>query len=470
MHKRSKIIKRPAAGYMLVLGATMLITVIGYAAIVTARINTRIVTGTNDWARAGELAIATAELAPLILAESPDWRTDLTSGEPVSFKLDGYEVNLVFIDEDDDDFSTGLYDPIRAYGIAMVGDAVRVRSVLLTPNSTVPMSCLELAAYSVDGLVGLTATLSTNQMIGTAAGMTGLLLTINGDVEYATTFLGVILNGTQNKAAEKRTMPDSSSVFDYYVNNGTAIPLDSLSSFDGRPSISDAVLTPTSNPYTGELNSEGIYVIDCDGGAINIVNSRIDGTLVLLNAADSLLSAHSAVVGQVTWKPAVPNYPALMVQGQIDLDFEGGVAMKETTLGVNLNPIGSPYNGDEDASLDDEYRSGIQGIVYASDGTALIGNSPYISGALLSDAEMNLSGGTKATVNYSNRYYLDPPPGFGAGPYQPVVGTWRWDEAPCALNFTPCSTDADCCSGTCNNGTGKCRPSAVVEIDVSLTK
>ena len=112
---------------MLVLGATMLITVIGYAAIVTARINTRIVTSTNDWARAGELAIATAELAPLILTDSPDWRTDLTSGEPVSFKLDGCEVNLVFIDEDDDDFSTGLYDPIRAYGIAMVGDAVRVR-------------------------------------------------------------------------------------------------------------------------------------------------------------------------------------------------------------------------------------------------------------------------------------------------------------------------------------------------------
>lgn len=455
---------------MLVLGATMLITVIGYAAIVTARINTRIVTDTNDWARAGKLAIAVAELAPLVLAETADWQTDLTSGEPVSFKLDGHEVTLIFVDEDDGDFSTGLYDPVRAYGMATVREAVRVRSVLLTPNTTVPMSCLEVAAHSSSGFVGLNATLNSNQVISTAGGITGLMVTINADVEYAGSLAGVTVNGTQSKTSTPRVMPDPSSVFDYYVNNGTAIPLASLPTFDGQPAVDEAVLTPTSNPFTGDLNPEGIYVIDCEGGIVNIRNSRIEGTLVLLDTVENDLSEHSKVVGQVTWKPAVANYPAALVQGNFDFGFEGGGVMQESVIGVNLNPVGVPYNGEEDSSLDDGYPSRIQGLIYSTSGSGFTSDTPYLEGVWLTGGSSGAVGGSNATANYSRRHYLDPPPGFGAGPFEPVVGTWRWDEPPCALNFTPCNTDDDCCSGTCNNGTGKCRPNAVVEIDVALTK
>ncbi|GJM26702.1 MAG: hypothetical protein DHS20C16_31170 [Phycisphaerae bacterium] len=466
-HPKPLDTRRRAAGYMLVLGAAMLITVIGYASVMTARFNTRMVAGTNDWARAGALAIGAAELAPLVLEEKPDWRTDLTSGIPVRFKIDGQAVNVIFVDEDDGDFTTGTYDPVRAYGMATVGDAVRVRSVLLTPNTNVPMTCLEVAAHSASGFTGLTATLTSNQIISTAASFTGALVTINADVEYAGTLAGVTVNGTQTKTTEPRTMPDPASVFEYYINHGTIIPLDSLPMFDGDRAIDEAVLTPISNPYTGELNPEGIYVIDCEGGIVTVRNSRIEGTIVLLNAEANDMADHCKVVGQVTWKPAIPNYPAALVQGNFDFAFDGGVMMSESVIGVNLNPVGTPYNGAEDAALDDEYPSRIQGIVYATSGTGFLSNTPYLEGVWLSGEMFGAIGNSNGTINFSKRYYQEPPPGFGAGPYEPVVGTWRWDEAPCGSRNSTCTDDSECCSGNCDEIAKKCRKFVEV-VDLGL--
>jgi hypothetical protein len=446
----------------------MLITVIGYAAIVTARINTRMVTGTNDWAKAGALAIAAAELAPLVLAETSDWRSTIISGQPIAFALGDGEVSIIFVDEDDGDFATGLYDPIKVYGMALVGDAVRVRSVLLTANTQVPMSCLEVAAHSVSDISGLLATITSNQTLSTSASVTGLLATINADVEYMGSVTGVTVNGTKIKVPDARTMPDPVTLFEYYVNNGTEIPLGDLPLVSGDPTIDATVLTPTYNPYSGGLNAKGIYVIDCAGGVVDIRNARIEGTIVLLNAEEDYFSKHCQITGKVSWKPAVPNYPALMVQGALDVGFDGGVQMSEADLGVNLNPTGAPYVGEEDSQLDDSYASRIQGLVYATRSLGFPGNTPTIKGVVLSGNVIGISGSTKATLNYDSRCYLDPPPGFGTGPYEPVVGTWQWDVAPCASGNTPCTNDSDCCSGTCGKITEKCMPGVTAEIALPL--
>ncbi len=459
--------RRRSAGYLLVLGATMLLTVIGYASIMTARINTRMVTGTNDWAEAGAIAIAAAELAPLVL-QDPDWRDSIASGVAIDFKIGDGTASIVYVDEDDDDFSTGLYDPIRAYGMGKVGDALRVRSVLLTPNSNVPMSCLGVAAHGAGGFSGFGATVSSNQIISTAASLSGFMLTINSDVEYMGSVIGPTVNGTKTKVSIARTMPDPTTVFEYYVNNGTTIPLGALPVVNGDPTIDAAVLTPSRNPYTGELNSEGIYVIDCAGGVVDIRNSRIEGTLVLINAQENDFSNHCEVLGQVTWKPAIANYPAALVEGNFDFSFQGGVMMSESGLGVNLNPVGAPYNGEEDAALDDEYPSRIQGLVYASAGSGFLSSTPYIEGVWLSGSKFGAIGGASATVDYSNQYFREPPPGFGTGPYEPVVGTWRWDVAPCGARRAPCAQDSDCCSGDCNGTSGKCVQAGLIGIDLPI--
>ncbi len=464
--KNSGKFRRRSAGYLLVLGAAMLLTVIGYASIMTARINTRMVTGTNDWAEAGALAIAAAELAPLLLLGDA-WRDNIQNGVAVEFEFGGGTASIIYVDEVDGDFSTGPYDPIRAYGMATVGDAVRVRSVQLTPNVTVPLSSLEVAVHCSGGVSGTLASITSNQTISTEGSLTGFLFNVNADVEYMGTAVGPTVSGTLTKTLTARGMPDPESVFQFYINNGTSIPVSALPVSGGNPTIEAVALTSRYNPFTGEVNQSGIYVIDCEGQAVKIKDARLNATLVLLNAPDSGLSDKCAVLGQVSWQPAIPNYPALLVQGHLDFSFEGGTQLSELSLGVNLN-LGEGSQQVLNVDLDGSYPSRIKGLIYASSDVSVLSENAKIQGVLLSGGSIDISSAAESTIDYSNRFYRDPPPGFGAGPYEPVVGTWRWDEAPCGIRQTDCTLDSDCCSGNCNEVTGKCTPNAVVSINLPI--
>ena len=284
------------------------------------------------------MAVAAAELAPLILSTDPNWRNNLVSGATIDNSLGNGIATIIFVDENDGDFSTGQYDPVRVYGMGSVGNAVRVRSVLLSPNTSVPMSCLEVSAHSVDDFIGMGGTLTSDQIVSTADSITGIFSTINADVEYMGMVASVTINGSKTKVSNARTVPVVAIVFDHYVQNGTVIPLATLPIVNSNPTIDGTVLTATFNPYTGETNPAGIYVIDCAGGVVDIQNSRIEGTLVLLNAEALDFANHCQIRGQVSWKPAIPNYPALLVQGDLDFSFQGDVTMSESVLGVNLNP------------------------------------------------------------------------------------------------------------------------------------
>lgn len=426
---------RRATGYVLVLGAAMLLTVIGYAAIVLARTNTRMVVGTNDWAEAGVLAIAAAENAPIVIADKSDWRTALTSGTEFGTQnLGRGTCSIVLVDEDDGDFTTHEYGPIRAYGVGRVGEAVRVRSVLLERDASTPLGCLERALLTDEGqwwaqtdwtVSGSIHCNSTIVVYGAAV--------IHGDVEAVEsigTYLGGSIDGTETEGVAARAFPDKTSVFEYYVANGTEIPVGSLTSYYGTPSITDAVLTPTYNPFTGELNEQGIYVIDCEGQAIGIRNSRIVATLVLLNTPDDDSPTNSKVSGVVNWIPAQPNFPALLADGDMTFAFDGTSQMDEAVLGINLNPIGSLAVGLQNDTLDDTYPSIITGIVYVREVMRFESGSSAFQGVLMSAGGNSDASGAKASIVYDDRYYRDPPPGFGAGPYQPVAGTWRWDTLP----------------------------------------
>jgi len=441
---------------MLVLGATMLLTVIGFASLVTARINTRMVVGTNDWAEAGALAIAGVELAPVMMDSDPNWRTTFASGVSIPYSLGGGTVRIVLIDESDGDFTSGLSDPVRAYGIGYVGDAVRVRSVLLRPNIDVPMSCLEVSVHSVDDFAVMFATFTTNQIVSTAGRVTGFAATLNGDVEAVDSGGGVNITGTETTGVPPRTVPDETAVFEYYVANGTPISIDALP-VSGVPSINNAVLTPKFNSITGVVNALGIYVIDCKEQPINIGNSRIQGTLVLLDAPKGFGGVNCQVIDQVNWESAIPNYPALLVDGDLTLKFAGGGTMDEAALSVNFNPPGAPYLGDSDNAMDDTYPSLMDGLIYARGSLVFAGSTPTFKGVIVGGSGSFCSMSTAAAIEYSNRYYLDPPPGFGTGPYEPVFGSWRWDTLPCVTKNQPCTKDSDCCSNDCNQGSGKCK-------------
>ncbi|MEM6330410.1 MAG: polymer-forming cytoskeletal protein, partial [Planctomycetota bacterium] len=211
------------------------------------------------------------------------------------------------------------------------------------------------------------------------------------------------------------------NVFDYYLANGAEIEIGDIPTFAGVHTISTVVLSPASNPF-GDTNPEGVYYIDCKGQRLNILWSRIVGTLVLLNAG-----AESGVTAELQWDPAVPNYPALLVDGDFSFDMTGlfgNHALWEGTLSKNFNPSGTPYEGNTDSDKIDIYPGWINGLVYVS-GKIEINDESYFNGAVVAgEVELNQD----ATFNYSGSFLASPPPGFSGdagGPQRVSPGTWR---------------------------------------------
>ena len=229
-------------------------------------------------------------------------------------------------------------------------------------------------------------------------------------------------------------MPDA-NVFDYYIANGTRIPYSSISG--GR--INGKVISPTtSGGFFGVAdNPKGIYIIDCGGSTIILTNSRIVGTLVILDPGPGSSIGDGIGNDALVWSPAVPNFPCLLVRGNMAIsNANSALQLVEATYGHNFNPSGTPYpysGGTTDSDSTDTYPAGIDGLVYVS------GNDPANPTSTMrypSVANLIVGGACTAakdqlTLSPKLIYNAMPPPGFtGGGTLQTVPGTWRWESMP----------------------------------------
>jgi hypothetical protein len=197
----------------------------------------------------------------------------------------------------------------------------------------------------------------------------------------------------------------------------------------GVKTIHRKVLSPSNNPFgSGTTNTDGIYVIDCSGGKISIRDSRIFGTLVLLNQNEG----GSEVAGSIHWAPAVvsadptvTNLPALLSNKELRLFFTN-TALGETALNANFNPSGTPYFGSTDSDKTDTYPSLINGLIYSEKDIELTDYQPTIKGVLVSDNNIIAKDAT-SVFEYDPLYYeRNAPPGFQASPtYYIVPNSYR---------------------------------------------
>ena len=132
------------------------------------------------------------------------------------------------------------------------------------------------------------------------------------------------------------TTPDSTHVFDYYTTNGLDIT-SHVPNVSGTLKLQYALLSPNVNTLGGGQNSQGIYVINCNGTNIQISNVRVYGTLVLLNPGSS-----STVNGAVYFAPAVTGYPLLMVKGNMTLAAGTTNLADNSSQNINYNQSGAP--------------------------------------------------------------------------------------------------------------------------------
>lgn len=173
-----------------------------------------------------------------------------------------------------------------------------------------------------------------------------------------------------------------------------------------------SVLSPTSNPFgSGQTNADGIYVINCKNTDVYLQESRIVGTLVLLNPG----SSSQVLDGAMTWSPAHSNFPALLVDGDFKIEMNSD-GLNESLLDVNFNPVGTPEpltSGTSDSDKIDIYLSKIEGLIYTT-GNLTLGGTSVIEGSTIAAGNLTMTG--KITADYSSKHLQNPPPGFSANP------------------------------------------------------
>lgn len=118
---RSRTRARRGSTYILILGVSVILMVIGLSAATVARVNTRSVAVDNDWAEAQVLAFSAAEHALAAIQATDDWRTKFRSSETtVNLARGTFRWRLV--DEADGDLADNDAEPFLIVARGQVND------------------------------------------------------------------------------------------------------------------------------------------------------------------------------------------------------------------------------------------------------------------------------------------------------------------------------------------------------------
>lgn len=421
MHSRRS--HRAGYLYVAVLLTSLAVSTMGLVALSVTSLRMRNTLDANDYASAQILAASAIEQAIKEVRSDNAWRSKFAHDiESSPFSLGQGTFSWKLVDEDGD-LNDDDSDSVRLVGIGRVGRAIAAESVRMLPGGQ-PLTCLQSSLHCNDDIhVQNSVQLMSNQQISSAGNVsTGFFFSsIQGNVEAADTVTGTVIGSIVQNASPKR-MPGSSA-FDYYLDNGTSIELSALPNVGGVRAIDKQLISPQSNPF-GNRNPEGIYIIQCSGQRICIKNCRIVGTIVLLNPA-----SNSSIEGSLRWDAAVSNYPALLVQGDLQCKSTG-VDLSETTHSVNFNPISAPYQGQSDADLADSFPSEINGLVYMSGKLDLPQDfvESFFRGTVVCNS---INAASSVRLNYRPLLIDYPAPGFASGnPMLVSPGSRRRESLP----------------------------------------
>lgn len=414
---------RRGTAYLAAVGVGMLVATLSLGAMATARSRARALQLRIDETIARQNAIAAVDFARCTIAADPDWRTTYAT----EMWLNGIEMN-------GGTFGYAVVNPSGAINrdpldsVVVTGDGAkglaRQRMSVYLDASKVPLTCLNVPMAIAGAITASSATINGSGLtITTNNGFTSVLATIRPNVEARTTIVGTGFSGTTSTGAKPRTLPES-SVFSLYTSTAAAIPVSSLPSGGllglGAKQLTEIVLSPSSNPY-GAINSDGIYVLDCQNYAVAISDCRIVGTLILLNPGSG-----TTISDSVHWTPARSNFPCLLVSGNITLSLSSS-SLSENSENVNFNPPGTPHpfsSGAADTDQSDSYPSVIDGMIYASGNVSISGSNTI---------DMIIAGGTltmnvlsSLTLRDEPAYAADPPPGFYTVKMSPRPGSWAY--------------------------------------------
>jgi len=412
--------RRRGSVYMIVLAISMLVTVIGIASLFAVRVQRRSAQIINDCAEARLYARSAVQLGLLHVQDS-NWRNTYSNGVWQSDISIGSGTCTVEGIDPDGVLNNSDMDPLVLIGTGQKGSARQKTQVSLVAEVRA-LSCLGSVLHAGEDMC-LDASGDTINATGAAVSCNDQVSnygTINGDLE-AGSLIGDAPSGTLTVPAPAKEMPDSNTVFDWYVANGSAIDVSSLNFSDPFYYLEDVLLSPASNPY-GMADADGIYVIDCQGQNVVVRNCRIVGTLVLLNAG-----ASSKLSESLNWEPAVSNYPSVLIQGSVEMSFDSTATLDEGP--VNFNPANTPYpydgSGRSDKDTRDSYPVRITGLIYASGEIVAVGRTQTYEGAVIAGADLMSLSNSVMNLTYDSTFFSNPPPGFQSSRMAISPGSWE---------------------------------------------
>jgi hypothetical protein len=394
--------RRRGSVYVLLLGVSVILAVIGLSGALASRVQTRSVQAEGDWGEAQVLAASAAEHALAEIAAHTDWRTRY-AGVTRTVPVGRGTMRWYLKDEKDGDLANNPGDPFlvvargqvnrSAYGLGLVC------SILGDPLPALKASIHASGKITVGKDSKLTVTggaISTNDKLDVHFKTSE----VHGDVEAADTSGQGTIDGKVTVPAPPKQLPGA-DVLDLYRNMATALP--------AGTDIKSRTLSPTENPW-GAANPNGVYYLDAGNKTIQISDSQISGTLIV--RCKTLV-----ISGEVLLAAASSGMPALIVAGDVQMSFTGRAAppgQKWGWRGGHGNHHWTPGGGQDQPSE-------IDGLVHVM-GDLDISGTAMIRGAVLCDGTVSCDGDNQ--IIHTAAMTDQPPAGYTAGPGQVFCEGW----------------------------------------------
>ena len=339
---------RRGSAYVAVLGTGLVVSIVAASALAIVGIRLRLVEHINDARRATSAAQSAVEQAVSIMNADANWRTNYTSGvETQTTTIDGVQMSFKLVDEDGN-LADDATDSVCIYGYGRVGQTVQVAKARARIDGGLPLEVLRTVVFAKTSFEVKNGKKLT--VVGGPAATDGNLNLNTGDIignaESASVSGSGTISGTSTLPANRKGVP-ARTLFDEYKNRATTL------TFNGD--LKELLLAASVNQYSGTAtNPDGLYYINTGGADIKMEEFRLKGTLVIDVGTGKLK------IKEVIAKSHREDFPVLIVKGDVEIDQNTDAFTEKS----NLNPVGVPYQGDEDNDTGDEYPNKISGLVH----------------------------------------------------------------------------------------------------------
>ena len=419
---RRNLRERRGTAYVLMLGMSLMVAVIGLSALYASRAGARTTTLSTGADDARALAMSALELTQQWIAQDANWRSrpngvwsaDQPIGGGGGGGGGGATCTVEVTDPADNNLANDPHQSVVVTATVKKGLArCKMQVTLVAAPEALPAlkhpihTAGRLRIRAGQQLYVGNATVSTSSTFEN----NGVL---HGGVQCLVAAPAGVVTGRLSTGAEPKASP-AADVPDRYAAIGTRIvPIDN--ELDGR------LLAPGYNPF-GDENPLGIYVVR-PSGDFRVRRSRILGTLVIILPAGRKVTFEDSL----NIAPARPDLPAVIVRGNAEFLFTStGTPLSEIAEDRNFNRSGAPYLGVEDGDRADLYPSQITGLVHVT-GTVDLRNDGVIRGAILCDSTSSF--GALATdtreIFYDPELYKNPPRHYTTAVLMvPLRGSYR---------------------------------------------